>query len=261
MRTGITVHLSPTDRKRLQAIVDDRNSPQKHVWRARIVLATADGLGTSAIMRTAGVSKTAVWRWQQRFMDEGVDGLLRDKTRPARIPKLTDDVAERIVALTLAEPPGETTHWTGRVMAKVAGVSLTSVQRIWKAHGLAPHRIRTFKLSNDPKFAANKRIFFSYSEPVGTDMSNIAIASAKLDVAGNALSDVKVIFRAWPALPKTLMANEGGRIAIARDGTLFATIGDRSRSPPWTSIFRKSITAISATSLSFLVVTGIRAFT
>src|ERR1700687_4516442 len=105
-------------------------------------------------MRTAGVSKTAVWRWQERFMSEGVDGLLRDKTRPARIARLTDDVAERIVALTLGEPPGETTHWTGRVMAKAAGVSLTSVQRIWRAHGLAPHRIRTFKLSNDPKFAA-----------------------------------------------------------------------------------------------------------
>jgi transposase len=137
MGTGVTVYLSPTDRKRLQAIVDDRNSPQKHVWRARIVLATADGLGTATIMRTAGVSKTAVWRWQERFMSEGVDGLLRDKTRPARIARLTDDVAERIGALTLGEPPGETTHWTGRVMAKAAGVSLTSVQRIWRAHGLA----------------------------------------------------------------------------------------------------------------------------
>jgi len=141
MRTGIRVHLSPPDRNRLQAIVGDRNSPQKHVWRARIVLATADGRGTAAIMHTAGVSKMAVWRWQARFMDEGVDGLLRDKTRPARVPKLADEVAGRLVALTLAEPPGETTHWTGRLMAKVAGVSLTSVQRIWKAHGLAPHRI------------------------------------------------------------------------------------------------------------------------
>src|ERR1700712_67884 len=157
MRTGVTVYLSSTDRKRLRAIIDDRNSQQKHVWRAQIVLATADGLGTVEIMRTARVSKTAVWRWQERFMAEGVDGLLRDKTRPARVPKLADDIAERIVALTLAEPPGETTHWTGRVMARIAGVSLTSVQRIWRAHGLAPHRIRTFKLSNDPKFAAKVR--------------------------------------------------------------------------------------------------------
>ena len=67
MRTSVTIQLSPTDRKRLRTIVDDRNSPQKHVWRARIVLATADGLGTMEIMQTAGVSKTAVWRWQERF--------------------------------------------------------------------------------------------------------------------------------------------------------------------------------------------------
>ena len=157
MRTGIAVHLSPIDRNRLRVIVDDRNSSQKHVWRARIVLATADGMGTAAIMRLAGVSKTAVWRWQARFMEEGLDGLLRDKTRPSRIPKLADHVAERIVTLTLGEPPGETTHWTGRVMARIVGVSLTSVQRIWRAHGLAPHRIRTFKLSNDPKFATKVR--------------------------------------------------------------------------------------------------------
>lgn len=78
MRTGIAVQLSPTDCKRLQAIVDDSNSPQKRIWRARIVLATADGLGTAAIMRTADGSKTSVWRRQERLMTEGVDGLLRD---------------------------------------------------------------------------------------------------------------------------------------------------------------------------------------
>jgi len=141
MRTGVIVHLNPTDRKRLLAIVDSRNSQQKHVWRARIVLGTADGLGTVAIMRTAGVSKTAVWRWQARFMEEGVEGLLRDKTRPPGTPRLPEDVADRVVALTLGDPPGETTHWTGRLMAKVAGLGLFSVQRIWRAPrpGTAPH--------------------------------------------------------------------------------------------------------------------------
>ena len=86
----------------------------------------------------------------------------------------------------------------------------------------------------DRDFAANKRIFFSYSEPVGEDNSNIAIASAKLDEGALALSDVKVIFRAQPAMPKTIAANQGGRLAVARDGSLFAIIGDRSGSPPWT---------------------------
>ncbi len=131
-------------------MVADRNSPQKHVWRAAIVLGTADGLGTNAIMRVTGKSKTAVWRWQERFASDGVDGLLRDKTRPSRIAPFGPEVGERIVALTLAEPPGETTQWTGRAMAKAAGVSLSYVQRVWRSHGLQPHRIRTFKLSIDP---------------------------------------------------------------------------------------------------------------
>src|SRR5229473_5165181 len=157
MRTGIVVEVTAAERDRLEAIVADRNSPQKHVWRAGIVLATADGLGTVAIMRHTAKSKTVVWRWQERFAQEGVDGLLRDKTRPSRVKPFGPEVAERIVALTLAEPPGETTHWTGRAMAKVTGVSLSYVQRVWRSHGLQPHRIRTFKLSTDPQFAAKVR--------------------------------------------------------------------------------------------------------
>jgi transposase len=157
MRTGIVVEVSPADQVRLQAVVTDRNSPQKHVWRAQIVLLTAKGHGTAEIMRRTGKAKTAVWRWQERFMQAGVDGLLRDKTRPSRIPSLGSDVADRVVALTLSTPPGEVTHWTGRAMAKVAQISLSATQRIWRTHGLQPHRIRQFKLSNDPHFAAKLR--------------------------------------------------------------------------------------------------------
>src|SRR5215204_6866858 len=152
MRSGIAVEVTAADRDRLHAIVANRNSPQKHVWRAAIVLATADGLGTSAVMRRTGKSKTAVWRWQVRFAAEGVDGLLRDKTRPPRVPPLGQEVIDQVVALTASEPPHEATHWTGAAMAKAAGVSVSSVQRIWRAHGLAPHRVRRFKLSNDPEF-------------------------------------------------------------------------------------------------------------
>ena len=157
MRTGVTVDVSPADRERLVAVSADRNSPQKHVWRARIVLLTSAGVGTAEIMRQAQVAKTAVWRWQERFMREGVDGLLRDKTRPPRIPPLAPEIGERVAALTLGLPPGETTHWTAPAMAAVVGISVSSVQRIWRAHGLQPHRIRQFKLSNDPNFAAKLR--------------------------------------------------------------------------------------------------------
>jgi hypothetical protein len=157
MREGIEIEVSAADRARLQAVVADRNSPQKPVWRARIVLATADDCGTAEIMRRAGVSKPSVWRWQERFAAEGVAGLLRDKTRKPGLPPLPIAVIERVVELTLADPPGETTHWTGRALAAATGVSLRSVQRIWAAHGLEPHRVRRFKLSRDPAFAAKLR--------------------------------------------------------------------------------------------------------
>ncbi len=90
-------------------------------------------------------------------MQEGVEGLLRDKTRPSRVKPLGAEVAERVVTLTLAGPPGEATHWTGAMMAEAAGISVSSVQRIWRAHGLQPHGVRQFKLSSDPNFVDKLR--------------------------------------------------------------------------------------------------------
>src|SRR5437763_12239316 len=153
MRAGIVVTVARGERRRLEAIVADRGAPQKHVWRANIILATADGCGTTEVMRRSGKSKPVVWRWQARFMAEGGDGLLRDKTRKPGKPPLPTATVERVVELTLGPPPGEATHWTGRMLAKAAGVSLRSAQRILEGHQLAPHRIRTFKLSTDPTFA------------------------------------------------------------------------------------------------------------
>jgi len=138
MRTGISFSVTLSDRRRLEDLVKDRNAPQKHVWRARIVLLSAEGAGTNAIMRETGKSKTCVWRWQERFAAEGFEGLLRDKTRRSRVPKLDPSIAERVVALTMEAPPGEATHWTGAAMAKAVGVSVSSVQRIWRATDFSP---------------------------------------------------------------------------------------------------------------------------
>ena len=128
MRAGIIVEVTSEDRGRLELIVGDRNTPQKHAARARVILATAEGCGTLEIIRRSGLSKPVVWRWQERFMQEGMDGLLRDKTRPPGKSPLPAETVKRVVDLTLAPPPGERTHWTGRGMAKAAGVSLRSVQ-------------------------------------------------------------------------------------------------------------------------------------
>jgi transposase len=145
--------LSLPDRSRLEAIASDRNQPRKYVERAQVVLASADTGPVQQVAAAVKVSRPMVWRWQQRFAEQGPDGLLRDKTRKPGKPPVGADTVARIVALTCGDPPPGVTHWTGRMMAKVAGISLRSVQRIWDAHQLQPHRVRSFKRSNDPRFA------------------------------------------------------------------------------------------------------------
>ena len=193
MRTGVVVEVNGEDRARLAAIVANRNSPQKDVWRARIILPTADGLGTAAIMRQTGKSKSVVWRWQERFMHAGVAGLLRDKT-PSREPPLDKAVIARVLDLTVEDPPGEATHWTASAMAKATGISVSSVQRIWRSHGLAPHRVRQFKLSNDPKFADKlKDVVGLYVDPPAH--------AVVLSVDEKSQSQIQALDRTQPGLP------------------------------------------------------------
>ena len=154
MAQDICVIVDAEDRARLAVVVGDRNRPHKHVLRARIVLLSADRLPVAQVARQTGVSRPSVWRWQRRFAEAGVAGLLRDKTRPPGTPPLPAETVARVVALTCSEPLGEATHWTGRAMAKAIGISLRSVQRIWQAFDLQPHRIRSFKRSKDPDFVA-----------------------------------------------------------------------------------------------------------
>ena len=111
-------------------------------------------------------ARPAVWRWQARYAEQGVDGLLRDKTRkPGRAP-LSARVIAKVMGLTCSEPPGHATHWTGRAMSKAVAVSLRAVQHLWEAHRLQPHRIRTFKCSNDPHFVEKvENIVGLYMDP------------------------------------------------------------------------------------------------
>ncbi|NUB29806.1 IS630 family transposase [Azospirillum brasilense] len=154
MAQTVSVIVGAEDLARLAAILGDRNRPLKHVQRANIIVFSAERLPVQEVARRAGVSRPAVWRWQVRYAEQGVDGLLRDKTRkPGRAPLPTTTVA-KVLALTCSEPPGAVTHWTGRAMAKTVGISLRAVQRIWEANRLQPHRLRTFKRSSDPAFAA-----------------------------------------------------------------------------------------------------------
>jgi transposase len=152
MAQTVCIILSASDRQRLEAIVSDRNRQRKHIERAQLILASAERGPVQQIAARVGVSRPMVWRWQQRFAEAGVDGLLHDKTRKPGTPPIPAETVSRVVALTCGKPPGEATHWTGRAMAAAAGISLRSVQRIWEAHRLQPHRVRSFKRSRDPKF-------------------------------------------------------------------------------------------------------------
>jgi len=242
MRKGVEVRLGPGDRERLEAVIGSGNSPQKHVWRARIVLLSADGVGTMAIQRQTGKGKPTIWRWQARFMSEGVEGLLHEATRPAGNPPLTAETIERVVEMTLAEPPGEATHWTGRAMAKAAGVSHRSVQRIWAAHGLKPHRVKTFKLSNDPKFAAKVQdVVGLYVDP----------PEHALVLSVDEKSQIQALDRTQPGLPLKkgrcgTMTHDYKRNGTATlfaamntlDGTVISMCDDRHRHQEWLKFLR-----------------------
>jgi transposase len=151
-RDDICLYLGPAERSELQALITNRNSPSKLVWRAGIVLGTADGHGTFAIMRRTGMSKPTVWRWQKRYLDEGVPGLKRDKTRPSRVPPLPMETKLKVIAKTVQETPPNATHWSRALMAEAMGISPSSVGRIWAEAGLKPHVTKGFKVSNDPLF-------------------------------------------------------------------------------------------------------------
>ena len=192
MPQTVSIILNAADRDRLVEIIGDRNRPLKHIQRAKIVLRSGDRLPVLEVARRAGVSRPAVWRWQQRFAEEGADGSLRDKTRkPGRAP-IAPAVVARIVAKTCSEPPGAVTHWTGRAMAEIFGVSLRSIQRIWEEHRLQPHRLRTFKRSNDPAFAAK------VEDIVGLYMNPPAHAVV---VSIDEKSQIQALDRTQPGLP------------------------------------------------------------
>src|ERR1700682_3796123 len=140
-------------RAELERLLADGNTAQKIAKRARIVLMSADGHGVMAIMREAGVSKTTVWRWQEYFVEAGVGGLIKGRTKPPGKKPISAAIKLKIVEKTVKEHPAAATHWSVRTMAEEMGVSHTSVQRIWAGHGLKPHQVKSFKVSNDPDFA------------------------------------------------------------------------------------------------------------
>jgi transposase len=141
MRKIEQIWISAADRERLERLVRDRNTPQKVVWRARIILLASDGLTAEGSAASVDRSLLTVRRRRRRFVAKGMDGLLKDATRPSRVKPLSPEKIKQVVHMTLHAKPPNATHWSLRSMAAAAGLSYSSVQRIWRAHGLRPHLV------------------------------------------------------------------------------------------------------------------------
>src|SRR5947207_4522395 len=192
MRKIERISITAADRERLERLVRDRNTPQKVVWRARIVLLASDGRTAEAIAAAVGKSLLTVRRWRHRFVAKGVDGLLKDATRPSRVKPLLPEKIEQVVHMTLHAKPPNATHWSVRSMAKAAGISYSSVQRIWRAHGLKPHLVKTFKVSRDKHFAAKvEDVVGLYLDP--PDKALVLCVDEK--------SQIQALDRTQPGLP------------------------------------------------------------
>ena len=152
MRIAAQVELSEAQRKQLETWATGRKSPVRLAERARMILLAGQGKTDKEIGMELGVWRGTVARWRARFITDGLTGIEQDESRPGRKPKISARKVKAIVALTTQQRPDNATHWSTRSMAAAAGVSEASVRRIWQAHGLKPHRVASFKVSNDKHF-------------------------------------------------------------------------------------------------------------
>jgi transposase len=154
MRTAPAIQLNPEQKAALEQRARGRSLPARVVERARVVLRAAAGQQDKEIAVALKITPKKVARWRKRFLALGVAGLDKDAPRPGRKPQITSLLTQHVVEMTTRQKPPNATHWSTRGMAAAAGISEASVRRIWHAHGLKPHLMESFKVSNDPAFAA-----------------------------------------------------------------------------------------------------------
>ena len=152
MRTSRRLEVSDEDRAELERLARSPTTEQRVAMRARIVLLSGEGVGTGEIVERLGVTTSTITLWRDRYEREGVRGLLKDAPRSGRRPTISKEQVIEVVRRTLDERPEGATHWSTRTLAPVVGLSPATIGRIWRAHGLKPHRVKRFKLSTDPQF-------------------------------------------------------------------------------------------------------------
>lgn len=210
------IDLTSQERAALEALTRRHKASQAHAVRARIVLLCADGAYNKDVAAQLGVSEAMVGKWRRRFVEARLDGLY-DEPRPGGPRKISDDEVEAIIVKTLESQPENATHWSSRQMAQVCGVSTSSVQRIWRAFGLQPHRIETFKLSKDPLFVDKVR------DVVGLYLNPPQRA---LVLCVDEKSQIQALDRSSPIMPMTMGTPERRTHDYKRHGTtsLFAAL-------------------------------------
>jgi transposase len=180
------------DRQKLLRLARGRNTAQKVVLRAKIVLKIIEGLKKKHIAEQLDTSRPTVNLWVKRYMKGGIEAILIDAPRPGRKPKTSEEKEKNIVEATLHSKPANATHWSVRLMAEAQGVSRMTVHRIWKKYNLKPHMVRTFKISNDPKFVEKvKDIVGLYLNP--PDKALVLCVDEK--------SQIQALDRTQPGLP------------------------------------------------------------
>jgi transposase len=150
------LELSESERAELSSLAARRSTAQALALRARIVLACAEGAQNKQVAARLQVDPATVGKWRRRFVAHRLDGL-RDEPRPGAPRSIEDARIEAVIVRTLESVPPDATHWSSRGMSRACGLSVSTVQRIWRAFGLQPHRLETFKLSTDPDFVAKVR--------------------------------------------------------------------------------------------------------
>jgi transposase len=237
MRVAPAVELNPQQREVLEKRSRARSLTARVVERARVVLLAAEGKQHKEIAEQLGISVQKAARWRARFLELGVGGLEKDAPRPGRTPKIGKQAVARVVRMTTQQKPPNATHWSTRSMARAAGISAASVGRIWRQHGLKPHRVETFKLSRDPHFAEKlEAIVGLYLNP----------PEHALVLCCDEKSQIQALDRTQPSLPLKrgragTMTHDYKRNGVATlfaalntfDGTVIGVCQERNRHQQW----------------------------
>ncbi|HLJ44969.1 MAG TPA: IS630 family transposase [Bryobacteraceae bacterium] len=242
MRAAPPIVLDSEQRGLLEQQARARSLPARQVERARIVLRAAEGMQNKEIASELGITPEKVARWRERFLTDGIAGLKKDAPRPGRPHTVSAGKVKEIVDKTTQQRPPHATHWSTRTMAAAVGVSEATVRRIWHAHGLKPHLVRAFKLSNDPQFAEKlEAIVGLYLNP--PEHAMVLCLDEK--------SQIQALDRTQPGLPLKkgrcgTMTHDYKRNGTATlfaalntlDGTVITMCDDRHRHQQWLKFLR-----------------------